>query len=41
MDRALAYYNDRFDLHVGDIVFVDGRLEGLRGLNYYRENRVR
>ena len=27
----LAYYNDRFDLHVGDIVFVDGKLEGLRG----------
>ncbi len=30
-NRTLAYYNDRFDLHVGDIVFVDGKLEGLRG----------
>lgn len=29
--RTLAYYNDRFDLHVGDVVFVDGKLEGLRG----------
>lgn len=27
----LAYFNDRFDLHVGDIVYVDGKLEGLRG----------
>lgn len=27
----LAYYNDQFDLHVGDIVYVDGKLEGLRG----------
>ena len=30
-NRTLAYYNDRFDLRVGDIVFVDGKLEGLRG----------
>ena len=29
--RTLAYYNERFDLHVGDIVFVDGKLEGLLG----------
>ena len=28
---SLAYYNDRFDLHVGDIVYVDGKLEGQRG----------
>ena len=30
-NRTLAYYNDSFDLHVGDIVFVDGKLEGLQG----------
>ena len=33
-----AYYNDKFDLKVGDLVFVDGKLEGVRGkvvgLNY-------
>lgn len=28
---ALAYYNDRFDLKVGDRVYVDGKLEGLLG----------
>lgn len=28
---ALAYYNDRFDLRVGDMVYVDGKLEGQRG----------
>ena len=27
----LSYYNDQFDLHVGDTVYVDGKLEGLRG----------
>ena len=27
----LAYYNDQFDLHIGDYVYVDGKLEGLRG----------
>lgn len=27
----LAYYNDKFDLHRGDIVYVDGKLEGMRG----------
>lgn len=26
-----TYYNDRFDLHRGDIVYVDGKLEGLCG----------
>ena len=30
-NMTLAYYNDRFDLHRGDFVFVDGKLEGLRG----------
>lgn len=28
----LSYYNDSFDLHRGDLVFVDGKLEGLRGI---------
>ncbi len=28
---TLAYYNDRFDLKPGDLVFVDGKLEALRG----------
>lgn len=27
----LAYYNDSFDLKVGDMVYVDGKLEGYRG----------
>lgn len=26
-----AYYNDRFDLKVGDFVYVEGKLEGYRG----------
>ena len=26
-----SYYNDMFDLKCGDIVYVDGKLEGLRG----------
>ena len=32
-DRHLtcSYYNDMFDLKVGDIVYVDGKLEGLCG----------
>lgn len=32
-DRHLtcSYYNDRFDLKRGDIVYVDGKLEGLHG----------
>ena len=28
---APAYYNDQFDLKVGDLVFVEGAFEGLRG----------
>ena len=28
---SLAYYNDSFDLHVGDIVYVEGKQEGMRG----------
>ena len=30
-NMTLAYYNDLFDLHVGDMVYVDGKLEGMRG----------
>ena len=30
--RSLAYYNDRFDLKVGDRVYVDGKLEGVLGI---------
>ena len=30
-DRSYAYYNNKFDLKCGDIVFVEGKLEGLRG----------
>jgi hypothetical protein len=30
-DRRLTYYNDRFDLHRGDMVFVEGSYEGIRG----------
>ena len=29
-NMTLAYYNDRFDLHRGDLVYVDGKLEGMR-----------
>jgi hypothetical protein len=29
--RVLAYYNDQFDLHKGDRVYVDGKLEGQLG----------
>jgi ribosomal protein L24 len=28
---VLAYYNDKFDLHYGDRVYVDGKLEGQLG----------
>ena len=28
---TLSYYNDRFDLHCGDMVYVDGKLEGMLG----------
>ena len=30
-NRTLSYFNDRFDLHCGDTVFVGGKLEGVRG----------
>ncbi len=30
-DMSWAYYNDQFDLKVGDFVYVDGKLEGFRG----------
>ena len=30
--RVLSYYNDRFDLQEGDVVFVSGKLEGRPGL---------
>lgn len=30
-NMTLAYYNDQFDLHRGDMVYVDGKLEGIRG----------
>lgn len=30
-NMTLAYYNDQFDLKRGDIVYVDGKLEGMRG----------
>lgn len=31
-EMTLAYFNDKFDLRRGDIVYVDGKLEGLRGI---------
>ena len=30
-NMKLAYYNDRFDLKCGDLVYVDGKLEGILG----------
>ena len=30
-NTTLAYYNDQFDLHNGDVVYVDGKMEGLPG----------
>lgn len=30
-DRAYSYYNDSFDLHAGDFVYVSGKLAGQRG----------
>lgn len=30
-NMTLTYYNDLFDLHCGDIVYVDGKLEGMQG----------
>jgi len=29
--RTLSYYNDRFDLQCGDMVYVEGKLKGIRG----------
>ncbi len=29
--RSWTYYNDKFNLHNGDIVYVDGKLEGKQG----------
>ncbi len=31
-DCAYSYYNDLFDLHEGDLVFVSGKLAGKRGI---------
>ena len=31
-DKTLAYYNDKYDLHLGDRVFVEGKLEGILGV---------
>lgn len=31
LKKTLTYYNDMFDLKLGDIVFVDGKLENERG----------
>lgn len=31
-NRTLAYFNDKFDLRKGDMVYVDGKLEGIRGI---------
>ena len=28
---TLSYYNDKFDLNCGDTVYVDGKMEGIRG----------
>lgn len=43
-NRRLTYYNDQFDLHPGDVVYVSGMLEGLRGrvteVNYNFKIRV-
>ena len=30
-NMTLAYYNDQFDLRRGNMVYVDGKLEGIRG----------
>ncbi|MDO4744889.1 MAG: hypothetical protein Q4A86_05870 [Clostridia bacterium] len=30
-NMTLSYYNDQFDLRIGDLVYVDGKLEGLQG----------
>lgn len=31
-NQALTYFNDKIDLKRGDFVFVDGKLEGIRGI---------
>ena len=31
-NQTLTYFNDQFDLKRGDFVFVDGNLEGIRGI---------
>ena len=31
-NMTLAYFNDKFDLRRGDLVYVDGKLEGHRGI---------
>ena len=31
-NQMLTYFNDRFDLKRGDFVFVEGKLEGIRGI---------
>ena len=31
-NQTLTYFNDQFDLKCGDFVFVDGKLEGIRGI---------
>lgn len=31
-NQTLAYFNEQFDLNHGDFVFVDGKLEGIRGI---------
>ena len=31
-NQTLTYFNDRFDLKRGDLVFVEGKLEGVRGI---------
>ena len=34
-EYPLTYFNDRFDLQVGDTVYVEGALEGKRGTVLY------
>lgn len=31
VDKKFAYYNDQFDLHYGDLVYVEGNMEGKQG----------
>ena len=41
---TLTYYNDQFDLHHGDLVYVDGKMEGVIGrvteINYNFKIRI-